>query len=130
MQVDSLKKRNWKGKDKHQPQRGTRTNNTSNTTSTRARTVANVDIGRKIAGILVEERMTIPLTEIMVKARVNTQEVKHVAVVETDRVVSFARFERCCRTLVHFKRGPVDHGCDNQFRVFHKETSWCRVFDP
>ena len=22
----------------------------------------------------------------------------------------------------------LDHGCDNQFRVFHKETSWCRVF--
>ena len=24
--------------------------------------------------------------------------------------------------LVHFKRGTVDHGCDNQFRVY-KETS-------
>ena len=43
-------------------------------TSTRARTVANLDIGRKIAGILVEERVTIPLTEILAKARVNTQE--------------------------------------------------------
>ena len=26
------------------------------------------------------------------------------------------------------RRGPVDHGCDIQFRVIHKETSWCGVF--
>ena len=31
------------------------------------------------------------------------------------------------KALVQFKRGTVDHGCDNQFRVY-KETSWCRVF--
>ena len=42
-------------------------------TSTRARTVANLEIGRKIAGILVEERTTIPPTEILAKARVQTQ---------------------------------------------------------
>ena len=42
--------------------------------STRARTVANLDIGRKIAGIPVEERRTIPLREIVAKASVNTQE--------------------------------------------------------
>ena len=42
-------------------------------TSTRARTVANLDIGRKTAGILVEERVTIPPTQILAKARVNTQ---------------------------------------------------------
>ena len=31
---------------------------------------------------------------------------------------------------MQFKRGTerLDHGCDNQFRVFHKETSWCGVF--
>ena len=43
-------------------------------TSTRPRTVANLDIGRKIAGFPVEERVTLPLTEILAKARVNTQE--------------------------------------------------------
>ena len=32
-------------------------------------------------------------------------------------VVSFANTEYNWRTLVHFKRGTVDHGCDNQFRV-------------
>ena len=42
-------------------------------TSTRARTVANLDIERKTAGIPVEERMTIPPTEILAKARVKTQ---------------------------------------------------------
>ena len=42
-------------------------------TSTRARIVANLVIGRKTAGIPVEERMTIPPTEIMAKARVKTQ---------------------------------------------------------
>ena len=26
---------------------------------------------------------------------------------------------------MHFKRGTVDHGCDNQFRV-NRKTSWCR----
>ena len=42
-------------------------------TSTRARTVANLDIGRKTAGTPVEERTTIPPTEIRAKARVNTK---------------------------------------------------------
>ena len=42
-------------------------------TSTLARTVANLDIGRKTSGILVEERMTFPHAEILAKARVNTQ---------------------------------------------------------
>ena len=42
-------------------------------TSTRARTVANLDMERKTAGIPVEERMIIPPTEILAKARVNTQ---------------------------------------------------------
>ena len=109
-------------------------------TSTRARTVANLNIGRKTAGILVEERMTIPPTEVLAKARVNT----HARERQTrgrcrnrttsafwnslNRVVSFARSECYWRTLVHFKRGPVDHRCDTQFRVIHKETSWCRVF--
>ena len=39
-------------------------------TSTRARTAANLDIGRKTAGIPVEERTTIPPSEILAKARV------------------------------------------------------------
>ena len=42
-------------------------------TSTRARIVANLDIGRKTAGIPVEERTTMPPTEILAKARVKTQ---------------------------------------------------------
>ena len=42
-------------------------------TSTRARIVANLEIERKTAGIRVEERMTIPPTEILAKARVKTR---------------------------------------------------------
>ena len=42
-------------------------------TSTRARTGTNLDIGRKTAGIPVEERSTIPPTVILAKARVKTQ---------------------------------------------------------
>ena len=77
--------------------------------------------------------MTIPLTIILAKARVNTQEKgkgKHVDVVETEQpqlsetasTVSYPSQDPSvyCRTLVHFKRGPVDHGCGNQFRVIHK----------
>ena len=57
-------------------------------TSTRARTVANLDIGRKIAGIPVEERVTIPLPEILAKARgkhTGKGKGKHVDVVETEQ---------------------------------------------
>ena len=57
MQVDSLKKGKVKGKGKHQNQKG---NRTTSTTSTRARTVAELDIGRRTAGDQVEERTTIP----------------------------------------------------------------------
>ena len=42
-------------------------------TSTRARTEANLDIGRKTVGIPVEERTTIPPTVILAEARVKTQ---------------------------------------------------------
>ena len=57
-------------------------------TSTCARTVANLDIGRKIAGILEEGCMTIPLSEILAKSRVNTQKKgkgKHADVVEREQ---------------------------------------------
>ena len=77
MQVDSLKKGKRKGKGKNQHQRGNLARPPRPTralqTSTRARIVANLDTGRKAAGILVEERMTIPPIEILAKARVRTQ---------------------------------------------------------
>ena len=61
---------------------------------------------------------------------------KHVDVVETEQpqpsetasTVSYpSQDPSVVGELVHFKRGPVDHGCDNQFRVIHKETSRCRA---
>ena len=86
----------------------------------------------------MEDQTTIPpvTTSTFRKARVTRKakgKAKHVDVVETNqpsensvnRVVSFTNTECHWRTLVQFKR---DHRCDNQFRVFHKETSWCRVF--
>ena len=76
MQVDSFKKVRERAKVKTntseeiaRPARPTR----APQTSTRARTVANLDIGRKTAGIPVKERMTTPPSEILAKARVNTQ---------------------------------------------------------
>ena len=57
-------------------------------TSTRARTVANLDIVRKIAGIPVEERMTFPLTENSGKGKskhTGKGKGKHVDVVETEQ---------------------------------------------
>ena len=65
--------------------------------------------------------------------RKGTGKGKHVDVVEsaqpsgTHSVASFANTGHHWRTLVHFKRGSVDHGCDNRFRV-NRKTSWCRVF--
>ena len=53
-----------------------------------ARTVANLDTGRLISGGLEEERLTIPLTEMLAKARAKTQQKgkgKHVDVVETEQ---------------------------------------------
>ena len=78
MQGDSFKKGKRKGKGKNKtntreeiarPARRTQ----ALQTSTRARTVANLDIERKTAGIPVEERMTFPPTEILAKARIKTQ---------------------------------------------------------
>ena len=64
MQVDSFKKGKEKGKGKHQNQKGNRTNKHQQheqiQTSTRARTVAELDSGRKTAGDQVEEPATIP----------------------------------------------------------------------
>ena len=75
MQVDSLKKgkrANVKTNTRKEIARPARPTGALQT-STRSRTVANLDIGRKIAGIPVEERMTAPPTEIKANARVNTQ---------------------------------------------------------
>ena len=62
MQVDSLKKGKEKGKGKQQNPKGNRTSNTSKRYrhQARARTVAELDIGRRTAGDQVEERTTIP----------------------------------------------------------------------
>ena len=90
-------------------------------TSTRARTVANLDIGRNTAGIPVEKRVTIPPSEILAKARVNTQ-AKGKAnkwTMSKQNNLSLLKQPQHCRIFLHFKRGPVDHGCDNQFRVVH-----------
>ena len=74
MQVDSLKKGKRNGKGKIQDQRGNRSTSTSSTDINTCKNCgANLDIGRKTAGIPVEERMTIPSAEILAKARVKTQ---------------------------------------------------------
>ena len=98
--------------------------------------MANLDIGRKTAGIPVEERMTIPPSEILAKARVNKKgkgKGKHVDVVETNQpsetasTVSYpSKDPSVIGELSCIKRGTVDHGCGSQFRV-NRETSWCRV---
>ena len=63
MQVDSLKEGKGKGKGKHEIQKETRIParpTRALQTSTRARTLAELDIGRRTAGDQVEERTTIP----------------------------------------------------------------------
>ena len=110
-------------------------------TSTRARIVANLDIGRKTAGIPVEERMTIPLTEILAKARVTTQAKGKANKWTLSKRNNFSllkqpqpcRILRKIRVLVENSScissvDPCIMGVDTQFRVIHKETSWCRIF--
>ena len=77
MQVDSLKKRKRKGKGKNLHQRGNRTTGKTNTSSTDINTCKNCGKSghwAKDCWNPGEERMTIPLTEILPKAMVNTQE--------------------------------------------------------
>ena len=74
MQVVYLKKGKGKGKGKHQNQEGNRTTSRPTRalqTSTRARTVAELDIGQRTAGDKVEERTAIPpvTTATRIKAR-------------------------------------------------------------
>ena len=142
MQLDSPKKGKRKGKGKHQNQKGNRTTSTTSTSSTDINTCRNC--GRtghwakdnwRLGGGAYDNSAYRDTGKGKSK-NTGKGKGKHVEVLETEQLqpsetastVPFARSECCWRTLVHFKRGPVDHGCDTQFRVFHKETSWCRVF--
>ena len=110
-------------------------------TSTRARTVANLDIGRKTAGTPV--RGAYAISSYRNTGRGESKHTgkgkgTHVDVVETEQsqpsetasMVSYTSQDPQCywRALVHFKRGPADHGCHNPFRVIRKETTRCREF--
>ena len=103
-------------------------------TSTRERTVAELDIGRKTAGDQVEEPATIPpVTTATRREATTTRKAK----AKTNTWTLWKRISplkqlQPCRILDHTpstigelscnsKRGTVDHGCDNQFRVY-KET--------
>ena len=107
-------------------------------TSTCARTVAELDIGRKTAGDHVEELTTIPPVTTAAhrkarttrKAKAKADKSNHSS--ETASTVSYPSQdpsvvgELSCIPSVETE--SLDHRCDNQFRVIHKETSWCRVF--
>ena len=142
MQANSLKKGKWKGKGKHQSQNGNRTTSTTNTSSTDINTCKNCgkpghwaeDCWRSGGGAY-DNSTSNSYSQKGKNHKNGKGKSKHVDVVETkqpsenslNRVVSFTNTEYNWRTLVQFKRGTVDNGCDNQFRVY-KETSWCRVF--
>ena len=119
MQVDSLMKGKGKArqtrKEIARPVRPTR----ALQTPTHARTVAELDIGRKTAGDQVEEHS-------QYAERLESQERQREKETRgrcgNESVVSFTNTEYSWRALVQFIRGTVDHGCDNQFRVY-KETS-------
>ena len=142
MQVDSLKKGKRKGKGMNQHQRGNRTTSTTNTSSTDINTCKNCGTDGQWAkdcwkpGGGACDTSTYRNTGKGKSKHTGKGKGKHVDVVETEEprpsetasTASFARPKCYWRTLVHLKRGPVDHGCDNQFRIIHKETSWCRVF--
>ena len=89
-------------------------------TSTRGRTVAELGIGRKTVGDQVDNSIT-QKGKSHKKGKGNS---KHVDVVETNQASETASTvwypsqtpQYNWRTLVQFKRGTVDHGCDNQFR--------------
>ena len=143
MQVDSLKKGKRKGKGKHQNQKGNRTTNTTKTNSTDINTRKNCgrtghwakDCWRSGGGAYDNSTSNKSNTQ-KGKSHKKRQRRKHTRFRcgneaafcnSLNRVVSFTNTEYNWRTFVQFKRRTVDHGCDNQFRVY-KETSWCRVF--
>ena len=129
MQVDSLKKGKGKGKGKPPTTRKEITRTAQATraiqTSTRARTVADLNIGRKTAGDQVEEHTTIPPRKAKGKASTWT----------LWKRISLLKQPQPCRIL-HKHRVQLENsralqtwnrGCDNQSRV-NRKRSWCRVF--
>ena len=146
MQVDPLKRGKEKGKGKHQNQKGNRTKNTKQHEQYRHQHVQELwqtlDTGRKTAGDQVEEPTTIPpvTTATHRKARTTGKATAKANKWTLWKQISHLKQPQPCRTLhKHLaligelscisRRGTerFDRGCDTQFRVFHKETSWCIV---
>ena len=105
-------------------------------TSTRARTVAELDIGRKTVGDPVEERTTSNISNPQ-KGKGHSHKKgkgkgKRVDVVETnqpsDTVSTVSHPSQTPSTIGELScTSNIGHVCDNQFRV-NRKTSWCRVF--
>ena len=145
MQVDSPKKGQEKVKSKLHHQRGIRPTSTANTSSADINTCKNCgrtghwenDCWRPDGGAYdtatSNNNNNNPQKGKGHGPKKGKGKGKHVDVVETNQpsdtasTVSFfsQTTEYNWRTLVHFKRGTADHGCDTQFRV-NRKTSWCR----
>ena len=124
-----------KAKEKHQNQKGNRTTSMTITSSTDINTCRNCgrtghwakDCWRP--GGDAYDKSTSNNSNTQEKGRVTRKakgKSKHVDVVETNQPSETASTVSCPSQTPSTKRGTVDHGCDNQFRVY-KETNWCRA---
>ena len=128
----TLKKSKRKGKGKHPHQKGTRTKNTSDTVINTCK-----NCGRK--GHWVKDCWSVRQQQQDQQERQRERQTVGRGANESafrntfNSFVSFTDTEHDRSSLVQSRRATErldqDPGrSDNQFPVFHKETSWCRVF--
>ena len=143
MQVESLNRGKEKGKGKHQHQKVARANNMSNTDINTCKNCGRTghwakDCWRAGGGPYDNPTSNNSYTQIRArttrkaKAKANKwtlwKRISLLKQLQPCRILHKHRARSELSRAIQSGTERLDHGCDDQFRVFHKETSWCGVF--